>query len=125
MAIETDPSQGQPRAGTSRDLGRLAIAALIMLFGGALVFFFRPIAPASGPIMVLGVALAGLAREWRPREKVVAAVLVVGLLAAPFVAAGTFARDWGFEVLVFVLLWPLAGIVGGAYLGVALVRRKG
>jgi len=119
MAIETDPPTGE-----SRELGRVAIGALVLLFGGALLFFFRPIGVASAPMMLLGLALAGLAREWRPREKVIAAVLLVALLAAPFVASATFARDWGFAVLVFALLWPVAGIVGGAYLIAMLVRRK-
>ena len=120
MAIEADPA-----AGANQDLSRLAIAALVLLFGGALVFFFRPIGVASAPMMLLGVALAGLAREWRPREKVAAAVLVVAILSVPFVAAATFARDWGFGVLVFALLWPVAGIVGGVYLIVMLIRRRG
>jgi hypothetical protein len=118
VAGETDAAASEPH-----DLGKLAIAALILLFSGGLLFFLRPIAWFSIPVMLLGLVCAGLAREWRPHEKVVATVLVVALLATPFVGAATFARDWGFGVLALVLLLPVAGIVGGVYLIVVLVRR--
>lgn len=118
MAIETDPA-----ATERQDFSRPAVAALILLFTGGLLFFFRPIAWTSIPVMVLGLLFVGLAREWRPHEKVIAAVLVLALLATPFVGAATFARDWGFGVLALALLLPVAGIVGGGYLIVALYRR--
>lgn len=105
-------------------LGKLALA---LLFGVPILMIvtpggFRLPMPLGIP---LGVLLAWLSKAWLRREQVTATVLVGSLLVLPFaIVLLGFARDWGIGVLALLLLWPVAGLVGGFYLVGARKRRR-
>ena len=81
----------------------------------------RPVSLWGGP--VVGLVLAWLSDRWSVTEKVVAALLAV----LPLVLLGLpslLVTESRAEVLLVVLLVPLAGLVPAAYLGVVLQRRQ-
>ena len=111
-------------AAPSDGVGNVGLA---LLFGIPLLMFAMPGAfrlpiPLGIP---LGVVFVWLSGSWPQGEKLVATVLVGGLLVLPFIVVFLgFARDWGMGVLALLLLWPVAGLVGGWYLVVARRRRR-
>lgn len=94
--------------------GREVAAVLLLAVGGLAL-------PVVGP--VVGLVLAWLSDRWSVAERAVAtllAVLPLVLLGLPSLLV-TESRA---EVLLVVLLVPLAGLVPAAYLGIVLQRRQ-
>jgi hypothetical protein len=112
---------------TAAPIDGLGKVGLALLFGIPVLMLVMPGAfrlpiPLGIPLGLVFVWLSGV---WPRREKVFATVLVGGLLALPFVILFLgFARDWGMGVLALLLLWPVAGLIGGWYLVVARRRRR-
>jgi hypothetical protein len=107
---------------TAAPIDILGKVGLTLLFAGAL---FLIVGTFRGPIawaMPLGLVFVGLSTAWRPRDKVIAILIGVVMLAMPFIVLFSIEQDLGMGALALVLLWPAGGLIAGAYL--LLARRQ-
>lgn len=112
-----EPAEQADRRGAGvRPLDSAGKAALVLLFGSPGFLMLGAFQSAFGIAILVGVVGLWLSVAWRRRDKVIATAVVAASFALPFVLAATVARDWGFGVLILVLLWPLGAILAGGYL---------